>query len=312
MTKHFTQNNKRDNNIIKNKKPDWIKIKLLIDNNKINAMKSTLRTHNLFSVCEEAQCPNLQDCFNRGTATFMILGAICTRKCPFCAVSKGRPTLPNAHEPNQLKVVINKLNIKHVVLTSVTRDDLKDGGAQHFFECIKAIKSLKKNIKIEILVPDFKNCSNNAVSILSNAYPDIFNHNLESVPRIYKAIRPGANYQHSLNLLLNFKNMNPNVITKSGIMIGLGEKKSEIINVISDLKTHRVDMITIGQYLQPTSSHFPVKHYYTISEFNDIKNQALSIGFRNVFCGPFVRSSYNADEQFLNNTFSNKNNFSNN
>ncbi|QCI26743.1 lipoyl synthase [Buchnera aphidicola (Thelaxes californica)] len=279
------------------KKPKWIKVKIITDDYKINYMKSILRKNNLHSVCEEAQCPNLQECFNNGTVTFMILGAICTRKCPFCAVLKGRPLPPDENEPQKLTKMINKLKIKHIVLTSVTRDDLKDGGAQHFVKVIKKIRELKKNIIVEILVPDFKHCSELALSLLSTFTPDIFNHNLESVPRLYKIVRPGANYTRSLNLLKNFKQKNPKILTKSGIMLGLGETKEEIIDVIKDLSIHKVDMLTIGQYLQPSDMHLPVIRYLTPSEFLNIKKIALSFGFLNVFCSPFARSSYHADQQ---------------
>ncbi|WP_343128786.1 lipoyl synthase [Buchnera aphidicola (Kurisakia onigurumii)] len=280
------------------KKPSWIKIKLPSSFSKIIQMKNMLRKLNLNSVCEEAQCPNLSECFNSGTVTFMILGSICTRKCPFCAVSKGRPNNPDVKEPKKLKKVISKINIQHVVLTSVNRDDLKDGGSGHFLKSIQEIRKIKKQITIEILVPDFRSCLNLAVKTISQSSPDIFNHNLENVPRLYKKIRPGANYLNSLKLLELFKFYNPNVPTKSGIMLGLGEKLSEIVKVMKDLYNVGVSMITIGQYLQPTSSHLPVKRYITPLEFKNIKEEAISIGFNNVFSGPLVRSSYHAKDQY--------------
>lgn len=278
------------------KKPNWIKIKIPIHSLRIRYMKSILRSNNLHSVCEEAACPNLLECFNQGTVTFMILGAICTRKCPFCAVKHGRPMSVNASEAMNLARTIKDMKINYVVLTSVARDDLRDGGSGHFSSCITAIRSMSK-VKIEILVPDFKNCRQMALNIIGNTLPDIFNHNIENVPRLYKIIRPGADYNSSLTLLNTFKKLYSHVPTKSGFMLGLGETDVEIVNLMKDLYRHGVNMITIGQYLQPSKLHLPVKRYYTLLEFKDIEKEALSIGFSNVFCGPLVRSSYHAYKQ---------------
>lgn len=281
------------------KKPDWLRIRLPVVTKTARNVKKILRKNKLYSVCEEAQCPNLSECFNRGTATFMILGFICTRKCPFCAVIKGRPILPDQNEPKKLFSVITKLNLKYVVLTSVTRDDLSDGGAQHFQNCIHAIRKIK-NIKIEILVPDFRNKINIALNIIRNCPPDIFNHNIENIPRLYSIIRPGANYNNSLYLLNTFKKYCPNIPTKSGLMLGLGEKKKEVFSVLKDLKKNGVSIITLGQYMQPSINHLPVKKYISPKEFFVFKEYALSLGFSYVFCGPLVRSSYHADQQNLN------------
>ncbi|WP_367675058.1 lipoyl synthase [Buchnera aphidicola] len=284
------------------KKPNWIKVKLLNNNNNVKYVTSMIKKNSLHSVCEEAQCPNLSECFSRKTVTFMILGSICTRKCPFCAVRSGRPNSVDLNEPKNLSSAILKIGLKYVVLTSVARDDLRDGGAEHFSKCIFFIRK-NKDIKIEILVPDFRKCRNNALSILGNSLPDVFNHNIENVPRLYKKIRPGANYISSLKLLSEFKNLYPTIPTKSGLMLGLGEKECEIIEVMKDLYDSGVTMITLGQYLQPSKFHLPVKKYLTLSEFKNIEKEAKSIGFSNVFCGPFVRSSYHAEEQNIKNEF---------
>lgn len=277
-------------------KPDWIKIKIPIQTDRINQIKNSLRRHNLHSVCEEAQCPNLSECFHHGTATFMILGSVCTRNCPFCAVKHGKPSLVNTEEPNKLSDAILDMKINYVVITSVARDDLYDGGAQHFVNCITSIR--KKNIvKIEILVPDFRGRINIILKIFDKGLPDIFNHNIENVPRIYKKVRPGANYKRSLLLLESFKMKYSHIPTKSGFMLGLGEKDTEIIQVMKDLYSSGVELLTIGQYLQPSINHLPVKRYISPLEFENIKNEALSIGFSNAFCGPFVRSSYHASLQ---------------
>ncbi|BBI01224.1 lipoate synthase [Buchnera aphidicola (Nipponaphis monzeni)] len=280
------------------KKPSWIKIKLPKDMRRVNNIKKILRENKLNSVCEEALCPNLTECFNKGTVTFMILGTVCTRKCSFCAVFNGRPNIPDVLEPKKLAKVISDININFVVITSVNRDDLKDGGSKHFLKCIQAIRS-NKNVKIEILVPDFRNCVDIALNNLTISPPDIFNHNLENVPRLYKKIRPGANYYQSLKLLERFRMINPNVPTKSGLMLGLGETDEEIIQVMKDLRLHGVTMLTLGQYLQPSIAHTSIKRYITPKEFKDIQNEAKSLGFVNVFSGPLVRSSYHADIQFL-------------
>ncbi len=278
-------------------KPSWIKKKFPHDDNNIKNLKKIISNNNLHTVCQEASCPNITECFNNGTATFMILGKICTRNCPFCNVKHGRPLKPDIEEPKKLAKTVYDMQLNYVVITSVNRDDLYDGGAKHFSDCISAIKSKNINIRIEILVPDFRGCMTKAVKIISSNPPDIFNHNLESIPRLYKNVRPGANYNRSLKLLSEFKHNNPNVPTKSGLMLGLGESKEEIIDVLIDLHKCGVTMITIGQYLQPSKFHLPVKRYVSLKEFNDIKIEALKIGFSYVACGPFIRSSYNAEMQ---------------
>ncbi|CAL4326330.1 lipoyl synthase [Buchnera aphidicola] len=280
----------------KMKKPDWIKIKIPINTSRINQIKNALRKNNLHSVCEEAHCPNLSECFNNGTATFMILGSICTRNCPFCAVSHGKPNPVNIEEPEKLSSTIFDMGIDYVVITSVVRDDLYDGGAQHFVNCMKSIRNRNK-VKIEILVPDFRGKIELVLTIFNTELPDVFNHNIENIPRMYKKIRPGANYQRSLFLLESFKKKYFHIPTKSGLMLGLGEKDSEIIQVMKDLYSSGVTLLTIGQYLQPSIHHLPVHRYISPLEFDDIQKEALSIGFTNAFCGPFVRSSYHASFQ---------------
>lgn len=279
-------------------KPNWIKIKLPANLNKINLMKRFLKKNKLNSVCEEACCPNLVKCFNRGIATFMILGSICTRKCPFCAVLKGRPTIPDIYEPKRLMKAVMNMNLNYVVITSVNRDDLKDGGSQHFVKCIQAIRKIK-TVKIEILVPDFRNCLNIALDNFFLDPPDVFNHNLENVPRLYNIVRPGANYYLSLKLLEKFKYQHPNIPTKSGLMLGLGETNEEILKVMKDLRSHGVTMLTLGQYLQPSSFHLPVKRYLSIEEFKNLEREAISLGFISAYCGPLVRSSYHASSQYI-------------
>ncbi|AZP36354.1 Lipoyl synthase [Candidatus Annandia adelgestsuga] len=271
-----------------------LKIKLPYNFKKINNIKNILRKYNLNSVCEEASCPNLTKCFNKNTATFMILGSICTRKCPFCNIKYGKPLKPSINEPKNLAKAIKKIGLQYVVITSVDRDDLYDGGAQQFVNCIKAIKKKNNKIKIEILVPDFKRKLKKALKILSLYPPDIFNHNIENVPRLYKKIKPGANYKNSLLLLKKFKNMFPNIPTKSGLIVGLGETFNEIVEVIYDLYINKVTMLTIGQYLQPNKNNLSVYKFWNIKDFNRIKKIAENIGFKNVFCGPLIRSSYNA------------------
>ncbi|QCI20992.1 lipoyl synthase [Buchnera aphidicola (Hyperomyzus lactucae)] len=278
------------------KKPNWIKVKIPINTSRIQHIKNALRKNKLHSVCEEAHCPNLSECFNNGTATFMILGSICTRNCPFCAVSHGTPHSINIEEPKKLSDTVFDMKIDYVVITSVVRDDLYDGGAQHFVNCIQAIRK-KNTVKIEILVPDFRGRIDLILRIFNQALPDVFNHNIENIPRMYKTIRPGANYQRSLSLLELFKKKYSNIPTKSGLMLGLGEKDSEIIQVMKDLYSSGVTLLTIGQYLQPSISHLPVQRYVSPLEFESIKQEALSIGFKNAFCGPFVRSSYHANFQ---------------
>lgn len=278
------------------KKPNWIKIKVPINSEKVNDIVDKLRKKKLNSVCEEAKCPNLRECFQRGTATFMILGKVCTRKCPFCAVNNGRAMPLDKKEPKNLALTILDMNINYVVITSVARDDLHDGGAKHFSNCIREIRKVK-NVKIEILVPDFRKKINIALKIIKSELPDVFNHNLENVPRLYSVIRPGANYFSSLSLLNTFKIKNPKIPTKSGLMLGLGETDKEIIQVMKDLRNNGVNMITIGQYLQPSKFHLPVKRYVTPKEFKDFEREAFSMGFTSAFCGPFVRSSYHAKDQ---------------
>ncbi len=278
-------------------KPAWMKIKLPSNTQRIQEIKAAMRKHNLHSVCEEASCPNLAECFNHGTATFMILGAICTRRCPFCDVGHGRPLVPNPEEPLHLAQTIQDMKLKYVVITSVDRDDLRDGGAEHFAECIREIRRLSPSIRIETLVPDFRGRMEKALAILNTNPPDVFNHNLETAPHFYKKVRPGANYQGSLLLLKTFGEMHPNIPTKSGLMMGLGETKEDIVQVLIDLRAHGVTMLTLGQYLAPSSSHLPVERYIPPSEFDELKQIALDLGFTHAACGPFVRSSYHADMQ---------------
>ncbi|CAM8436452.1 LipA Lipoate synthase [Candidatus Methylopumilus universalis] len=277
-------------------KPHWIKMQLP-QSQRFNEIKSILRKNNLHSVCEEASCPNIGECFSQGTATFMILGDLCTRRCPFCDVGHGRPLPPDPDEPKKLAQTIQELNLKYVVITSVDRDDLRDGGAQHFVDCIKEIRSISPNTKIEILVPDFRGRLDKALDILSLMPPDVFNHNLETIPRLYKKARPGSDYQHSLKLLLNFKIKFPDIPTKSGLMLGLGETNTEIIEVMKDLRAHKVEMLTLGQYLQPSVHHLPVDRYVDPKEFDALKEEAESMVFLSVASAPMVRSSYHADLQ---------------
>lgn len=278
-------------------KPTWMKIKLPIEYSRIQYIKKILREKGLNSVCEEASCPNIVNCFNHGTASFMILGVTCTRRCPFCDVSHGRPSALDKNEPKRLAEMIFDIGLRYVVVTSVNRDDLHDGGAQHFADCIQAIRFKNPNIKIEILVPDFRGCVETALNIIKTSLPDVFNHNLENVPRLYHQIRPGANYKLSLKLLERFKIENINLPTKSGLMVGLGETNEELIEVMHDLRAHGVTMLTLGQYLQPRNSSLVVKRYVTPKEFEYFKTIALSMGFTHVACGPFVRSSYHAELQ---------------
>lgn len=279
------------------RKPDWMRIKLPSDTSRIVGIKDAMRKNGLHSVCEEASCPNLAECFSHGTATFMILGDICTRRCPFCDVAHGKPNPPDVQEPAKLAQTIRDMGLRYVVITSVDRDDLSDGGAQHFADCISAIRAKNPEIKIEILVPDFRRCMDVAIEILSACPPDVFNHNLENVPRIYKTIRPGADYEGSLTLLKRYRQINPDVPTKSGLMVGLGETDEEILQVMQDLRRHDVTMLTLGQYLQPSPHHLPVQRYVSPEEFGQMKETALAMGFTHAACGPFVRSSYHADLQ---------------
>ena len=279
------------------RKPNWLRVKLPRSTAKIDEIKKAMRKHNLSSVCEEASCPNLSECFTHGTATFMILGAICTRRCPFCDVAHGRPLPVNAQEPEKLAATVRDMKLKYVVITSVDRDDLRDGGAQHFADCVSAIRKEVPGIKIEILVPDFKGRMDKALEILSTSPPDVFNHNLETAPHLYREVRPGAHYKNSLELLRRFKSMHPEVTTKSGLMMGLGETNDEIAAVLKDLRDHNVEMLTLGQYLQPSKHHLPVKRYVPPAEFDALGEIAKELGFTHAACGPMVRSSYHADMQ---------------
>lgn len=279
------------------RKPEWIKIRLPSSTERIDHIKKTLRKNKLHSVCEEASCPNLAECFNHGTATFMILGDICTRRCPFCDVAHGKPLPPSAEEPEKLGKTIAEMQLKYVVITSVDRDDLRDGGAQHFVDCIDAIREHSPATKIEVLVPDFRGRMDRALEILKKSPPDVFNHNLETIPRLYRECRPGANYQWSLDLLKKFKEQHPTIPTKSGVMMGMGEDKHEIAEVLKDLRTHNVEMLTLGQYLQPSKHHYPLQRYVHPDEFNELGDLAKELGFSHAASGPMVRSSYHADKQ---------------
>ncbi len=278
------------------RKPTWIRAKAPTHPN-VKRLKNILREQKLFTVCEEASCPNLGECFGHGTATFMIMGEICTRRCPFCDVGHGRPLPLDVDEPQKMAETIHAMELKYVVITSVDRDDLRDGGAAHFVECIEKTRELNKQIKIEILVPDFRGRMDVALEKLRIAPPDVFNHNLETVPRLYKEARPGADYQGSLDLLKRFAETCNYIPTKSGLMLGLGEKKEEVLGVLKKLREHGVNMLTLGQYLQPTLHHLPVKQYVTPDEFVEYKIIAEKMGFEQVASGPMVRSSYHADLQ---------------
>lgn len=278
------------------RKPDWIRVRMPTSP-EVNNIKRILRNRKLASVCEEATCPNLGECFSHGTATFMIMGDICTRRCPFCDVAHGRPNPLDEDEPRHLAEAIAEMKLRYVVVTSVDRDDLRDGGAAHFVECIKETRKANPTTQIEVLVPDFRGRMEVALDIMEADPPDVFNHNLESVPRLYKKIRPGSDYQWSLSLLQKFKERVPQVPTKSGIMVGLGEETAEVYQVMDDLRAHNVDMITIGQYLQPSLDHLPVERFVHPDEFAEYATYAESIGFSSVASGPLVRSSYHADKQ---------------
>ena len=278
------------------RKPEWIRMKAP-SSTRFKEIKQALRNSNLHTVCEEASCPNIGECFSGGTATFMILGDICTRRCPFCDVAHGKPLPPDVNEPKNLGKTIAEMRLNYVVITSVDRDDLPDGGAKHFVDCIKAIREASPNIKIEILVPDFRGRLDIALKILKEAPPDVMNHNLETIPRLYKQSRPGSDYQNSLNLLKAFNEMYPHIPTKSGLMLGLGETDDEILNVMKDLRANAVTMLTLGQYLQPSIHHLPVMRYVEPAIFDMFKDKADAMGFDNAACGPMVRSSYHADLQ---------------
>lgn len=277
-------------------KPDWIRVKIPTSP-KIKQIKDKLRIHKLASVCEEASCPNLGECFSNGTATFMIMGDICTRRCPFCDVAHGKPKPLDVNEPTELARAIQEMELQYVVITSVDRDDLKDSGAQHFANCVSETRRLNPEIKVEVLVPDFRGRMDIALDILQTSPLDVFNHNLETVPRLYKQARPGASYDWSLTLLKNYKARKPEAVTKSGLMLGLGEEISEVESVLQDLKYHDVDMVTLGQYLQPSKHHLKVERFLHPDEFESLRLFAEKIGFKKVASGPLVRSSYHADKQ---------------
>lgn len=280
------------------RKPDWIRVRIPTGN-AVEKLKKNLRHNALVTVCEEASCPNIHECFGKGTATFMILGEICTRRCSFCDVAHGRPLPPDLQEPKNLANTIQQMSLKYVVITSVDRDDLKDGGAQHFIDCISQIRAANPNIKIEILTPDFRGRGrmDKALEILAKHPPDVFNHNLETAYALYRQVRPGANYQWSLDLLQKFKQQHPDITTKSGIMVGLGENMAQVEETLNHLADHQVDMVTVGQYLQPTQGHHPVMRYWTPDEFKHIEDYGYQIGFKHIASGPLVRSSYHADIQ---------------
>ncbi len=279
------------------KKPTWIRVKAASDATRYNEVKSILREQKLHTVCEEASCPNIGECFGKGTATFMILGDLCTRRCPFCDVGHGRPLPPDPAEPGLLAQTVAALRLKYVVITSVDRDDLRDGGAAHFAACIEAVRAASPTTEIEILVPDFRGRLEVALEALSCALPDVLNHNLETVPRLYKAVRPGADYAHSLQLLHDFKARHPAIRTKSGLMVGVGETDEEILAVMRDLRAQGVNMLTIGQYLAPSIHHLPVLRYVPPETFDGYAAAAATMGYAHAACGPMVRSSYHADQQ---------------
>ena len=278
------------------RKPDWIRVRVPASPH-ISRIKNILRRQKLATVCEEASCPNLGECFSHGTATFMIMGDICTRRCPFCDVAHGRPNPLDSEEPVKLAEAIAEMKLSYVVVTSVDRDDLKDGGAGHFAECIERIREHNAGIEIEVLVPDFKGRMETALEILTAQPADVFNHNLETVPRLYKKVRPGANYQWSLQLLQQYKERIPAAVTKSGLMLGLGETIAEVKEVMVDLHRHQVDMLTLGQYLQPTRYHLGVDRFVHPSEFSALAEFGRELGFRQIASAPLVRSSYHADLQ---------------
>ncbi len=278
------------------RKPPWIRVKAPIGP-AVHRLKSVLRARRLHTVCEEASCPNIGECFSHGTATFMIMGDICTRRCPFCDVAHGRPAPLDSGEPERLAETVEGMGLSHVVVTSVDRDDLRDGGAGHFASCIRALRQRCPDLRIEVLVPDFRGRMERALDALAETPPDIFNHNLETVPRLYRKARPGADYQWSLDLIRSFKEAHPRVPTKSGLMLGLGEEEDEVTEVLRDLRAHECDMLTLGQYLQPSRYHLAVERFWTPEEFDALGAAARALGFENVASGPLVRSSYHADLQ---------------
>ena len=279
------------------RKPDWIRVRAAAPGSRFHEIKRILREHALHTVCEEASCPNIGECFGKGTATFMIMGDKCTRRCPFCDVGHGRPDPLDTNEPANLAKTIAALQLSYVVITSVDRDDLRDGGAQHFVDCIREVRAQSPATRIEVLVPDFRGRLDRALAILEAAPPDVMNHNLETVPRLYKEARPGSDFGHSLKLLAEFKQRVPGVPTKSGIMVGLGETDEEIVQTMRDMRAHDIDMITIGQYLAPTSHHLPVRRYMHPDGFASFEKQAYELGFTHAAVGAMVRSSYHADQQ---------------
>ena len=279
------------------KKPDWIRVKAGSPSTRFYEIKDILRQNKLVTVCEEASCPNIGECFGKGTATFMIMGDKCTRRCPFCDVGHGRPDPLDAQEPHNLARTIADLKLKYVVITSVDRDDLRDGGAGHFVDCIRTTRALSPETQIEILVPDFRGRDERAVEILKAAPPDVMNHNLETVPRLYKEVRPGSDFVFSLQLLKKFKALFPNIPTKSGLMVGLGETDEEILDVMRQMREHHIEMLTLGQYLAPSSSHLPVKRYVHPDTFKMFEAKAYEMGFSHAAVGAMVRSSYHADQQ---------------
>lgn len=281
------------------RKPDWIRTRVST-NPRVQEIKQMMRELNLSSVCEEASCPNLGECFSHGTATFMIMGDICTRRCPFCDVAHGKPNPLDTDEPANLAKAVAQLGLKYIVITSVDRDDLRDGGASHFDACIKAVREASPGIQIEVLVPDYRGRMEKALEGMSSNPPDVFNHNLETVPRLYRQCRPGSDYEWSLDLLENHKKRFPQVPTKSGLMLGLGETMEEVLTVMQDLRDHQVDMLTLGQYLQPSRSHLPVSRFWHPTEFDELARLGDEMGFSHVASGPMVRSSYHADRQAAN------------
>jgi lipoic acid synthetase len=279
------------------KKPDWIRVKAASGNSRFHEIKKILRDNQLVTVCEEASCPNIGECFGKGTATFMIMGDKCTRRCPFCDVGHGRPDPLDVDEPLNLAKTIAALKLSYVVITSVDRDDLRDGGAQHFVDCITKTNELSPGTRIEVLVPDFRGRLDKALDIFASGLPHVMNHNLETVPRLYKEARPGSDYMHSLKLLKDFKERYPNVPTKSGLMVGLGETDEEILEVMKDMRAHNIDMLTIGQYLAPSGHHLPVRRYVHPDTFAMFEKEAYAMGFTHAAVGAMVRSSYHADQQ---------------
>ena len=278
------------------KKPDWLRVRMPISP-EVNRIKETLRRHKLNTVCEEASCPNLGECFHGGTATFMIMGDICTRRCPFCDVAHGRPNPLDENEPREMAEAIAEMQLKYVVITSVDRDDLRDGGAGHFAQCIRELRERMSSLEVEVLVPDFRGRMDTAIDILRETPPDVFNHNLETVPQLYKKVRPGADYQWSLDLLKRYKEACPDVLTKSGLMLGVGETDEQVLEVMRDLRAHKVEMLTLGQYMQPSKDHLAIDRWVTPETFAWFAEEGYKMGFKHIASGPLVRSSYHADKQ---------------